>query len=161
VTALDYSVSALNELTYRARKKGVLDQITTVQADLENLQLDQDGFDLVIDRLSISNLPRRVAKHLFSYLHDKMAPQGILLSCLFSDRHAHKDYGEYDEGKDVWVNFSDGIFEHLLASSFYSEQDIRDMFAKYKLESLCRERNEELQSNFADTELWKIVARKV
>lgn len=164
VVAVDYSTAALKVVEQRAEQKGLADRVKTATVDFDEFSLSDDliadGFDLVIDRLSVTNAPRGCARQVFDRVYDFLNSEGVLLSNMFSVGHSHKDYGRYDEDKDVWVDFTDGIFEPLLSVSFYDEQQIRELFTRYQLNGLRLESDRDLVSDYGCLETWKIIAHK-
>jgi len=164
VVAVDYSNSALEVVEQRAKARGLGDRVTTAQVDFDDFKLDQSiaqgGFDLVIDRLSVTHAPRKSAAAVYQQVYDLMNPQAVMLCNVFSTGHSHKDYGRFDAARDVWVDFTDGIFEGLLSASFYSEQDVRQLFERYQLIGLRLESDRDLVSDYGCLEIWKIIAQK-
>jgi len=160
VVAIDYSASALKEVQRRAKEAGLTDKVKTVQLDLEQFELQDNEFDLVIDRLSITNLPSAKAKMLIQHIHKLMNPGGVFLSCLYSSNHQHKNFGHYSEAQNLWTNFTDGVFEPLLNCNFFTQTQIAQMFSDFTLISLVEEYNRDLLVSGADTGLWKIIAQK-
>jgi SAM-dependent methyltransferase len=144
----------------RAADKGLSELITTQQVDFDHFELSENGFDMVIDRLSVTHAPRKNAATVFSRLYDMLNEGGIVLSNLFALDHSHKDFGCYDADLDVWKDFSDGIFAGLLSASFYGEQDVRDLFKQYTLAVLRCEIDRDFISNQEQKAIWKIVAQK-
>ncbi len=165
VLAVDYSVAALDVVNRRAAEKGLQQTIQTLQVDFENFELANQSFDVIIDRLAVSHVSRLYAKDVYDHLYESLTSGGIVLSNLFTSGHTHKDYGEYDPEQQIWKSFTGGIFEHLKTACFYTEQEIRQLFSRYELESLARETEQTLKNSGAsDTaeqmEIWKIIARK-
>ena len=160
VVAVDYAQAALVVVNQRASDKGLSDLITTQQVDFDDFSLEHSGFDMVIDRLSVTHAPRKNAAIVFSRLYDKLNQGGIVMSNLFSLEHSHKDFGCFDTELDVWTDFSDGIFQGLLSASFYNEQGVRHLFKQYTLEVLCLETDSDHISNTEQKAIWKIIAQK-
>ena len=164
VVAVDYSTSALKVVAQRAAAQGLADHIRTATVDFDDFSLDEqllgDGFDLIIDRLSVTHAPRKSAQQVYDRVYDLLNENGVLLSNLFSIGHSHKDYGRYDQQKDVWVDFSDGIFKGLLSASFYDEKQVRQLFSRYQLNGLRLETDRDLISDYGCLEIWKIIAHK-
>ena len=160
VLAVDYSLSALDTVNRRAAEQGLGERITTAQVDFEDFSLSVSGIDLVIDRLSVSHAPRHCAKQVYDAVYQMLNPGGVILSNVFSTGHSDKDFGRYDDKLDTWVDFNGGIFEHLHAASFYSEQEVRQLFNLYRVNSLSCETQRELTSTNECFEIWKIIAQK-
>ncbi|BBN81089.1 hypothetical protein PA25_10740 [Pseudoalteromonas sp. A25] len=160
VLAADYSRAALDVVNTRAKERHLDGLITTAQVDFDDFTLPDMKFDLVIDRLSVTNISGGHARLLYQKLHGYLNEGAIVLSCMFSKGHTHKDFGYYDEEKDIWLGFSDGIFEPLLAANFYDREAIEQIFSGYKLKSLKLESDKELVADKGCMEVWKIVAQK-
>ncbi|MCH2089540.1 MAG: class I SAM-dependent methyltransferase [Pseudoalteromonas sp.] len=160
VTAADYSMAALEVVMQRAKERGLADLISTVQVDFEDFVLPDQKFDLVIDRLSVTHTSGKYAQDVYKKLYGSLNDGGVILSCMFSMGHTHKDFGYYDESRDIWIGFSDGIFQDLLAANFYNKGDIKEIFSSYKLKSLKLETDKELLEDKGCMEVWKIVAQK-
>lgn len=158
VLAVDFSTSALDVVKQRAAEKNLTERVTCKQVDFENFDLDDNGFDIVIDRLAVSHVSAIHADTIYNKLVDMMSPGAVLLSNLFTDGHSHKDYGRYDEKQELWLDFSDGIFEHLKCASFYDEPAVRNLLRGYELISLVRESSADLIAG-DNKEIWKIIAR--
>ena len=164
VVAVDYSTAALDVVMSRAESRGLADSVQTATVDFDNFTLDDaligEGFDLVIDRLSVTHAPRNSAAQVYNRVYDILNENGALLSNVFSMGHSHKDYGRYDSEKDVWVDFSAGIFEGLLSASFYDEQQVKALFERYQLNGLRLETDRDCVSDYGCLEIWKIIAHK-
>lgn len=164
VVAVDYSSAALEVVAQRAQQRGLADNVQTASVDFDDFSLSEDiveqGFDLIIDRLSVTNAPRKNVKQVFDRAYDLLTEEGVVLSNLFSVGHSHKDYGRFDADKDVWVDFTDGIFEPLLTVSFFDEQEVRKLFERYQLNGLRLETDTDLASDYGTLETWKIIAHK-
>jgi SAM-dependent methyltransferase len=160
VFAVDYSLAALEAVNQRAKERGLAQQVTTAQADFENFCLPDIKFDVVIDRLSVTHTSGKNARNVYQKLYKHLNDGAIVLSCMFSKGHSHKDFGRYDESQDIWKDFSDGIFHNLLAANFYNQDEITDLFSSYKLKSLKLETDKELLEDKGCMEVWKIVAQK-
>ncbi|MGY1634859.1 class I SAM-dependent methyltransferase [Geodermatophilus sp. SYSU D01186] len=77
VTAVDFSVVALERAAAHARARGLDDRITWLQADLDDWTPPAGGFDLVTAHYLHSHGPDRPA--LFARLAGAVAPGGTLL----------------------------------------------------------------------------------
>ncbi len=159
VLAVDYSTAALDVVAKRAQAAGLGQQVETRQVDFEHFDLADMRFDIAIDRLAVSHVSRRHASTIYNAVHELLNPGGVLFSNLFSTRHSHMDYGEYDIHLDIWHKFSEGIFEHLHSAYFYSEQDVRELLSAYKLLSLTLDTEEDLLSQEVK-QVWNIIAKK-
>jgi SAM-dependent methyltransferase len=160
VIAADYSTAALDAVNKRAKEKGLDHLITTLQVDFENFSLPDIKVDLVIDRLSVTHTSGKCAIELYRKLYSNLNEGAVILSCMFSTGHSHKDYGFYDPEQDIWLGFSGGIFEGLLAANFYDQAAIEKIFCDYKLKSLKLESDKELLADKGCMEVWKIIAQK-
>jgi cyclopropane fatty-acyl-phospholipid synthase-like methyltransferase len=160
VLAVDYSSAALDVVTRRASERGLAHRIDTLQVDFENFDLQQTGFDLVIDRLAVSHVARPCAEQVYTRIYDSLDDDAIVLANLFTTAHSHKDYGEYDADKQLWHNFTAGIFEPLKTACFYDETEIRHLFRRYQLKSLVRDTETSLLAENDQLETWKIIAQK-
>lgn len=165
VLAVDYSPAALDVVSQRAAERGLSDLVTTRQVDFEDFDLDEGGFDVMIDRLAVSHVGMDFAIDVYDRVHELMNENGIVLSNLFTTGHGHKDFGRYDEQNRIWHGFEDGIFEHLKTACFYSEDEIRYLFRRFCLLSLVRETQESLpvggdNETEKPMEIWKVIAKK-
>jgi cyclopropane fatty-acyl-phospholipid synthase-like methyltransferase len=160
VTAVDYSEAALAVLRQRALSSGIGDRIETVVVDFEDFQMSSRGFDLVIDRLSVTHVGMGYAHEVYSSIYECMNPGGLLFSNLFSTGHTHKEFGDYDEKKRIWHSFKKGIFKNLKSACFYSFEDVQFLLRKYNLEFLCLESEKDILDEKNTKELWKIIGIK-
>ena len=162
VLAVDYSDAALAVVRLRAAERGLKDQIHTQQIDFENFELEESGFDLVIDRLAVRHVARGYAATVYDRVFELLDDKGFVFSNLFSTGHRHKDYGEYDNDKQIWHSFNGGIFESLKTACFYTEEEVRQLLRRYTLQSLVRETETEtlVAANIKQMEIWKIIAQK-
>lgn len=160
VHAVDFSKSALNTLNQRAKDKGLASQITTEQVDFEDFSINESGFDLIIDRLSVSHTSGVFAKEVFKRAATHLKNDGHLLSVLFSSGHSDKNYGRKDPSKEIWTDFSGGIFEGLLAANFYDQDDVMRLFEDFHIESLRLETDKDVLTQTEAFEVWKILAKK-
>jgi len=160
VLAVDYSSAALDVVNQRASEHGLDNRINTLQVDFENFQLPQTGFDIVIDRLAVSHVAKPHAQKVYDSVYDSLNHNGIVFANLFTSDHSHKNFGCYDADKQVWHNFSDGIFEHLKTACFYHEHEIKQLFRKYRLLSFVRETDTNMLNGEDQLETWEIVAQK-
>ena len=165
VFAVDYSNAALEVLQKRAVEKGLEDRVRVQQVDFEDFTLNESGFDIVVDRLAVSHVGRQYAISVYNRVYEVMNTNGIVLSNVFTTGHTHKNYGKYDKENEIWSDFTGGIFEHLKTACFYTEEEIRDLFNKFSMQSLSRETEYNLPiaseaSIKEQLEIWKIIARK-
>ncbi len=160
VLATDFSQAALDVVAQRARDKGLSERITTCQIDFEDFGLQETGFDIVIDRLAVSHVSKTFAMQLYDRVADCLNPGGIILSSLFTTGHSHKDFGRYDSEQDIWTHFTDGIFENLKTAYFYSEDDIRQLFRKYSLQTLTKVTDADMLNHGQQLETWNVIAGK-
>ena len=160
VTAVDYSEAALATVNQRAQERGLQEAIQTRTADFEDFHLPDNGFDVVIDRLAVSHVARDFADKVYQTVFDAMSPGGVVLACLFSDEHSHRQYGQYDESAQIWHSFTDGIFAALKTACFYTEEQIRHLFRQYHLLSLVRVNEQQLTGDGGCLSSWQIIAQK-
>ena len=160
VVAVDYSESALSVTNQRAAKRSLNDKITSHMVDFDDFHIDSSGFDLVIDRLSVSHVSMTSAKQVYGKIYDLLNPNGVIFSNLFSTGQPHKDFGHYDNERDLWVGFTDGVFKDLLSASFYSKQDTLQLFERYQLSGVYCVQKRDLISDYWGSETWVIIARK-
>ena len=160
VLAVDFSTAALDVFMQRADDKGLTERIRTQQVDFEDFELDESGFDMIIDRLAVSHVSQQHALSIYDRVYELMNVGGIVLASLFTTEHLHKDFGEYDEQNDIWSNFKGGIFENLKTAYFYNENNVRHLFRKFTLLSLVRSTEKNVLADNDQSEIWNIVAQK-
>lgn len=162
VVACDFSVAALEVLKQRAADKGLADKITTHQVDFDDFELPYSGFDIVIDRLAVTNVSQQSAQSVYDSVYDAMAKEGAVIANFFTDLHSHKEFGQFCEQELVWKYFSDGIFKPLISANFYTQKQIEKLFEKFEFEALNRETDESvLKGNPSRLSTWKVIARKL
>ena len=160
VLALDYADAALEVVSQRAQERSLQQHVRTARADFEDFHLPESGFDMAIDRLAVSHVAMGDAERVYQHVHDAMNPGGVVLACLFSDAHSHKDYGTHDPQRQIWHSFSDGIFAPLKTACFYSEDEIRHLFRHFELLALNRCSEQDLLQPGEQQQSWHIIARK-
>ncbi|CAH9054262.1 tRNA 5-carboxymethoxyuridine methyltransferase [Pseudoalteromonas holothuriae] len=161
VVACDFSIAALKVVDKRAKEKGLEDKITTYQVDFDDFQLPYSSFDIVIDRLAVTNVSHKSASSVYECVYDAMSKGGSVIANFFTDMHSHKNFGQYCEQEQVWKNFSGGMFEPLKTANFYTHMQILQLFNQYQFTALNKETDESvLANNDSCLSTWKLLAKK-
>ncbi len=160
VYAVDYSESALQVVADRARERHLDQYVETKRLDFDNFDLREEGFDLVIDRLAVTNIPMENANRLYRALEPHLNEGALILANFFSTEHSHKDYGQHCQDKKIWNNFTDGIFKPLKTACFYKPDEIRSLFLPYRLKVLIKQTEDNLIDHGEKKVVWMIVAEK-
>jgi ArsR family transcriptional regulator len=111
VTAVDISSEMLNQLRARAAKKGI-DNIETVEADIEDLPLPDSSFDVVV--LSQALHHARAPERALDEARRILVPAGRLLVI---DLLAHTEDWVRDQLQHVHLGFTEAALESLLADT--------------------------------------------
>lgn len=95
VVAVDLLDSALERLRANARRAGVADQITTVQADLHDFEFPAADAGLIVAFSALEHLPSTAAlTSVLGRCRDATVPGGLNIFGVLTDRH--EDHGGTD-----------------------------------------------------------------
>lgn len=126
--------------------------------DFTVLPWEDETFDIVIDRESITHNTRRDIERAFAEVYRTLKPGGLFLSVLFSTEHASASLG-VDEGDGSIADFRAGYFADIARTFFASGSDIDAFFTKFRIEKKLASRMIDQDGN-AVSATWKVWARK-
>ncbi len=136
VYGIDYSTTAVKYAARRLDELG-FDAVLRV-ADLSQVPFSDSYFDFVLDRAALTQVLHRQVALATSEIHRILRPGGELLSFdLFGAAHPDKLHGtEIEPG--TYDHFTDGAFQRVGLTSFFSEGDLRTVFAKFTINQIVR-----------------------
>jgi ubiquinone/menaquinone biosynthesis C-methylase UbiE len=136
VCGIDYSTSAAGYAEQRLSELGLEADLRV--ADLAQIPFPDDYFDFVLDRAALTQVLHRHVALASDEIYRVLRRGGELLSFdLFGEAHPDKSFGtEVEPGS--YDNFADGIFKRVGLTSFFSEDAIRRIFARFTINQVCR-----------------------
>lgn len=160
VAGVDGSPSAIQYAQQRFTEDGLSGDFRI--ADFTNLPHNDNLFDFVIDRGSLTCSTFKSAQKAVAEVHRVLAPGGRFFCNPYSDRHTSFMAGKASpDGRTIEI--TDGTAIGVGAICFYSKRDILSLFSEgWKLISLRHlEFMEELQPHYTCHAEWIAIAEKV
>ena len=128
VVAIDFSASAIDA----ARQAYPSDAITFRIADFATFDPGDQTFDLVIDRCATTHSSVPTAIGFYQRLRSRLNPGARLFWQGFAWDNSGRLLGQ-DMGDGSWSEFTDGVFRSLGRTAFFTEKDVAEMFAGYRI----------------------------
>jgi len=158
VTAIDGSPTALKIAEERLKETGYGQRCKFIRQFFEELVLPEKVFDLVIDRLSVSQTPPGIIESVYSKVFHALKPRGYFFSQLFSEAstdrlkgHKMPD-GSYDD-------FSAGYFVNIGRTTFLNRQNIEELFSSFEVLSLSHVAETNLITGDREA-VWNVLASR-
>lgn len=134
VTAVDFSASGLAHLNKRAKEKN-LKNVRTIEADICDLKLDTNSFDVIYSHLGLHYFDDETTSAIFENLNDMLKKDGLLFIKCKSVEDSLYGKGERIE-KDMFC--LDGHVRHFFSMEYMKEKlrkfrilDLRKTSAAY------------------------------
>lgn len=89
VTAVDLSERGLDRIRERAESAGVVDRLSTRQADVREVDMPSDTYDAIIATTVLDHIPAADAKIVWQRMCDALTDRGVL----FVEVHTSEDPG--------------------------------------------------------------------
>lgn len=160
VTGIDGSSSAITFAEQRFREEGL--QGNFCVGDFTELPFNNDSFDLVFDRGSLTCCGISSAQKTVNDVKRVLHKDGKFLCNPYSDRHS--SYVSGRQGADeVTVGITAGTLVGVGQICFYGRRDVEKLFAQgWKLLSFQHlELCEQVQPNYIVHSEWRVIAQKL
>lgn len=117
-----------------ARKKYFSEKaINFVYSTTENFNF-LHRYDLVVDRLCTSQTGKRATKNFYDKLSNYLFDNSVLFWQGFCDDNSGRDFAQsYDATDGFWSDFTGGEFKDLGCTTFYSKDDVLEIFKNYEI----------------------------
>ena len=159
-TGLDGSESAIEIGKDILKAKNL--KANLICQDFTNLSnFDNQSFNMVIDRGSITHNKREDIKKAISHVYRVLKSGGIFLSHIFSTDHNALHYGK-DTGDGTVSEFTGGFYlGHPMIFFFASEKDIVDLYeSKFTMVSKILNVQYEKMKDNDQRAMWNLICKK-
>lgn len=155
VTGFDISESAIAFAKKRFENEQLSGHFFVSGA--ESFDYPQEYFDLAIDRASLTCISKEVLPDVLASIHSSLSSSGHFFFNVYAEDHTSCTTGiQLDDGRTQVVT---GTLQDVGALAFYSELELRELFADWKVVSCTKVSRKEMQSNEQHTE-WQLIVRK-
>ena len=157
---LDGSEHAIQLGRNLLKKKGLNAEL--ICQDFTKLSnFEDESFDMVIDRGSITHNRRKDIETTISDVHRVLKDRGIFLSQIFSSKHSAVKYGKRLEDGTLH-EFSGGFFAgHPMIFYFATDQDIIDLYeSRFTMLSKLHNVSQEMLNEDDYRAMWNLVCQK-
>jgi ubiquinone/menaquinone biosynthesis C-methylase UbiE len=97
--------------------------------DLKKLPYENDTFDFILDRGALTQNSYVDIQSALDEFKRVLKPSGVIRAyTLFGMLHPDRQYGEQVVGLNSYDNFSQGYFQSVGFTSFFTEEDLRSLF---------------------------------
>ena len=96
-------------------------------------KLEDESFDLIIDRLSLAQMCKDEAKEYISSLRNKMKKGGIFISLNFTDNHREIMNSTGHQINGYYTEFYKGDFYGSGGRQFYNLTLLKELFREFEL----------------------------
>jgi len=110
--------------------------------------------DLILDRASITHNTKPNIKKIISNIYQNLNNGGVFMSYMFSTKH----HAKMDKKKNLYFKKTMNL-KNGLQSSFFSENEIKKIFKKFKLISLNEIIDHDKLKNL-NIGIWSIICKK-
>ena len=125
---IDFSEAAIAA----ARKAHPEESIAFQVSDFEGFDPGGAVFDLVIDRCATTHSSVPIAEAFYQGLKPALSRGARLFWQGFAWDNSGRTMGR-DRGDGSWSDFSGGVFQKLGRTAFFTEADVRNVFAGYRI----------------------------
>ncbi len=159
VAGIDGSRTAVGFARDRLDRDGLAAEL--VAGDFQNLPWDDDSFDCVIDRGSITHNRRVVIERTLDQVRRVLKPDGRFLSMIYGTGHPARHFGT-PLGDGSFSDFSDGYFADIALTFFARAVDIDHLYAsRFSIDSKELEVIEDhSQGGACAKAMWHVACRK-
>jgi ubiquinone/menaquinone biosynthesis C-methylase UbiE len=160
VAGIDGSSSAIEYGKKRFAEEGLIGDLKV--GDFTQLPFDNNSFDLVIDRGSLTCCGFSAAQQTVREIHRVLEERGKFLCNPYSDRHS-----SYRSGKTIGDGKKNDISEGTLQGTgqicFYGKRDVEDLFSQgWNLLSIQHlELTEQIEPKYLVHAEWRAIAKKI
>ena len=132
-----------------------------VAGDFQSLPWDDDGFDCVIDRGSITHNRRAVIERTLDEVRRVLKPGGRFLSMIYGTGHPARRFGT-PLGDGSFSNFSEGYFADIALTFFARADDIDQLYgSRFSIDGKELEVMEDHgQGGDCTKAMWHVACRK-
>lgn len=146
VLGIDFSASAIDA----ARQAHPSDAITFRIADFATFDPGDETFDMVIDRCATTHSSVPTAIGFYQRLRSRLNPRARLFWQGFAWDNSGRMLGR-DMGDGSWSEFTGGVFQPLGRTAFFTEKDVAEMFAGYRILVLRNISDRDVQTGYNHT----------
>ena len=146
VLAIDFSPSAIDAASAAYPEPS----ITFQAADFEAFDPGDKKFDLVVDRCATTHSSVPIAEGFYQRLKSSLRPGARLFWQGFAWDNSGRELGS-DNGDGSWSDFSGGVFAPLGRTAFFREDDVRQVFAGYRIAALRHLSDRNITTNYNHT----------
>lgn len=140
VSGIEYSATAVAHAHECLQGLGLSADLRV--GDLKELPFGDGAFDFVLDRGALTQNLHSDVRAAAEEIHRVLVPNGESLSfTLFGEEHPARRFGS-EVAPGTSDHFTDGMFQTVGLSSFFSEASLRDIFAMFASVSVSRARIE-------------------
>lgn len=155
VTGIDASPSAISYAKSRFEQDRLHGHFEV--RDFTNLHLENNSFDLAIDRAALTHTTETHAREAVSEIHRVLKPGGIFFSQLFGDEALL--FGE--QGADDVIFNVKGVYANVGQVRLYNWFKIRDLFVERDWDFIeCYKLTKQSQLEERRFVTWQIVVKK-
>ena len=146
VLGIDFSASAIAA----ARQAHPSEDITFRIADFETFDPGEEAFDLVVDRCATTHSSVSTAIGFYQRLRSCLNPGARLFWQGFSWDNSGRLLGR-DMGDGSWSEFTGGVFRPLGRTAFFTEKDVAEVFAGYRILALRHISDRDVRTGYDHT----------
>jgi ubiquinone/menaquinone biosynthesis C-methylase UbiE len=159
ISGLDISKSAIDYGKSRLEGLGFTDLDLKV-GDITKLDWEDDYFDIVLDRGALTqNNYERIGECLDEAFRVLKKGSGVMLSyTLFGLNSTDRIYGR-EVSRNTYDFFSEGFFSRVGLTSFFTEEDLRELFSKFEDIDVKKQLIEHSATNYK-MDSYSVICRK-
>ena len=163
VWGIDGSETAIKVAKRRMKTKELEGKTNFMVGDFTELPFDNNKFDCIIDRQSVSANNKKEIKNIISKeVYRVLKEGGSFISFISSNSHPQKEYGEKIK-ENTYNNFEKGSFEGVGEVHFCDLKEIFNFYSPFKIENIINHKLKEIYSqddSFLDMAEYIIIASK-
>jgi ubiquinone/menaquinone biosynthesis C-methylase UbiE len=135
-------------------------KIKLINADFSSIPVEDEYYNLVLDRGSITHNDLTSCNDILNEANRVLKPGGYLISNMFSSSHSELDKAIHLK-QTFYQAFQDNETSSSgLGTSFFSLEEIFELFSKFEIISCVHNINEEMVSPLFKKTMWNIIAQK-
>ena len=146
VLGIDFSPSAIDA----ARAAYPDPAIAFRTADFQTFDARGQMFDLVVDRCASTHSSVSIAEGFYQRLRASLRPGARFFWQGFAWDNSGRELG-CDNGDGSWSDFTGGVFATLGRTAFFREDDVRQVFAGYRIDALRHLSDRNVETNYNHT----------
>jgi ubiquinone/menaquinone biosynthesis C-methylase UbiE len=135
-------------------------KVKLIASDFGSISEGDDYYDLILDRGSVTHNDFESCRDIFSEVFRVLKPGGYVISAMFSNSHSALHAADSISHSFYRAFHSESDNRNGLNTSFFSIQDVFDLFAPFKIVSCIHNVSEEMIGNPLRSTMWHVVAQK-